>query len=459
MDIDRVSTFFRHYIVATSGSVPKRKSVYAVFKKMMVDELGDSWDEARFEKKLEEIRYYSKLYNMLITHDFGPRMHEANVLMHQINRLDLTMSYPFFLSIAKDWKDGAITDEDFTQVIAIHHNVLIRRAVCSINSTGLNSYYNTLYRAIKNLDSDSAFIEKVKYLVTHRASIDYPDDSDVRNALANTDLYRRNSVAGVVLAAIEHSNKESGDILDLMEVKPPQVSVEHILPQNRNEHWRLEVGAEDYEDAHSKLLHNIGNLTLTGYNSELSDLPFKDKKAAAGGFDESKFFLNKSVSSEGRWDRSAILRRRDLLISRFLKVVPEIHDNCQVTQSEELVQLTADSEPSLFTNLSVKGYFFEDDRNDLPSMSDVLLSIARRLYGEDPDRMYKLASEETLGFRLGIGKNEKHDILVGDKVYLSLHSSNYDKAWMIGELLQQYGIDRESVIVFGYRKKPKAQRS
>ncbi len=272
----------------------------------------------------------------------------------------------------------------------------------------------------------------------------------------NTDLYRRNSVAGVVLAAIEQSNKESGDILNLMETKPPQVSVEHILPQNRNEHWRMEVGPKDYEDVHSSLLHNIGNLTLTGYNSELSDLPFKEKKIIEGGFNESKFFLNKSVSSEDRWDRDAIIRRREFLISRFLKIIPEIHDCCHVTQSDELVQLTADSEPSMFTNLSVKGYMFDGIKFEQPSMSDVLLNIMRRLYNEDPDRMYKLATEGTLGFRLGVGKDEKRDVLVGDKVYMSLHSSNFDKAWMLNEVLQQYGIDRETVIVFGYRKKPKS---
>ncbi len=454
-ETDRVSAFFRHYLVATSGSVPKRKSVYAVFKKKMIDELGDSRDESRFEEKLAEIKYYSKLYNMLLTHNFGPGMHEANVLMHQINRLELTMSYPFFLSIAKDWKDGVISDDEFTKVIAIHHNVLVRRAICSINSTGLNNYYNSLYRAIKNLDSDSPFIEKVKYLVTHRNSIDYPTDADVRKALTNTDLYRRNSVAGVVLVAIEHSNRESGDILDSLEAKPPLVSVEHILPQNKNEHWRMEIGPEDYEDVHTTLLHNIGNLTLTGYNSELSDRPFKDKKTAEGGFNESKFFLNRGVSSEERWNRDAILRRRDLLIERFLKVIPEIHDNCQVTQSDEIVHVTADSDPSSFTNLSVKGYIFDDVRVDLPSMADVLLSIFTRLYGEDPDRMYKLASEGTLGYRLGTEKDEKRSNLIGDNIYLSLHSSNFEKAMLLSDLLQQYGIERESVIVFGYRKKPK----
>jgi Protein of unknown function (DUF1524) len=61
-------------------------------------------------------------------------------------------------------------------------------------------------------------------------------------------------------------------------------SIEHIMPQNKNlsERWRRELG-ETWEEIHQKYLHTIGNLTITGYNAELGDLSFIEKRDRLGG--------------------------------------------------------------------------------------------------------------------------------------------------------------------------------
>jgi hypothetical protein len=49
------------------------------------------------------------------------------------------------------------------------------------------------------------------------------------------------------------------------------------MPQNKdNEDWRNMIG-ENFEIVHDRYLHTLGNLSLTGYNSELSDKSFTDK--------------------------------------------------------------------------------------------------------------------------------------------------------------------------------------
>ena len=67
-------------------------------------------------------------------------------------------------------------------------------------------------------------------------------------------------------------------------VNTAEFSVEHILPQNPNlsTEWQTELG-EDWQEIQAKYLHTPGNLTLTGYNSELSDRPFKTKQEVPGG--------------------------------------------------------------------------------------------------------------------------------------------------------------------------------
>ena len=53
-------------------------------------------------------------------------------------------------------------------------------------------------------------------------------------------------------------------------------------------------------------LHTLGNLTLTGYNSEYSDRPFSEKRDMTGGFKESPLRLNAGLGQLERWDEEAI---------------------------------------------------------------------------------------------------------------------------------------------------------
>lgn len=51
------------------------------------------------------------------------------------------------------------------------------------------------------------------------------------------------------------------------------------MPQNKNLsiEWQNTLG-ENWQDVQAQWIHTIGNLTLTGYNSEYSDKPFKEKE-------------------------------------------------------------------------------------------------------------------------------------------------------------------------------------
>ena len=67
-------------------------------------------------------------------------------------------------------------------------------------------------------------------------------------------------------------------------------------------------------------MHTLGNLTLTGYNSEYSDRPFTEKRDMKGGFRESPLRLNKELGSLDHWDKDSIHRRADRLAKQAVKV-------------------------------------------------------------------------------------------------------------------------------------------
>ncbi len=93
-----------------------------------------------------------------------------------------------------------------------------------------------------------------------------------------------------------------------------EYTIEHILPQNEDvsPEWRAELGPE-WERIQQTYLHTLGNLTLTGYNSEYSDRPFAEKRTMKGGFMDSPLRLNKEVAQVEHWTEQAINNRALIL--------------------------------------------------------------------------------------------------------------------------------------------------
>ena len=86
------------------------------------------------------------------------------------------------------------------------------------------------------------------------------------------------------------------------------------MPQNPNllPEWKQELG-ENWQEIHNEFLHTIGNLTLTGYNSELSDRPFIEKRNMKGGFADSHLKLNNSLATLEHWNKDEIINRGKVL--------------------------------------------------------------------------------------------------------------------------------------------------
>ena len=77
---------------------------------------------------------------------------------------------------------------------------------------------------------------------------------------------------------------------------------------------------ENWEQVHQKYLHTIGNLTLTGYNSELSNLSFLEKRDRDGGFKSTSLQLNSEIAVLQHWNKDEIERRGRILAEEALKI-------------------------------------------------------------------------------------------------------------------------------------------
>ena len=136
----------------------------------------------------------------------------------------------------------------------------------------------------------------------------FPKDDEFHRDLQTRDLYNFRSRSYWLRRFENFGRKEL--------VPVDEYTIEHILPQNDqlNTAWRSALGT-DWQRIQQTWLHTLGNLTLTGYNSEYSDRSFLEKRDMPGGFKQSPLKLNEGLSQLEEWNESTIKNRAQRLAS------------------------------------------------------------------------------------------------------------------------------------------------
>ncbi|MCY4042519.1 MAG: DUF1524 domain-containing protein, partial [Candidatus Dadabacteria bacterium] len=118
-------------------------------------------------------------------------------------------------------------------------------------------------------------------------------------------------------------------------------TIEHIMQQHeeKSKQGEQELG-DDWKSIHNQYLHTLGNLTLTGYNSEYSDHPFSQKRDMEGGFKQSPLKLNERLRDCKEWNEKSIQARAEYLSKEAIEIwkYPTISNDileCYRDQKEE----------------------------------------------------------------------------------------------------------------------------
>jgi hypothetical protein len=159
----------------------------------------------------------------------------------------------------------------------------------------------------------------------------WPDDTAVRARIVDFALYRREGTkTRIMLEAIEEAfgHKEK--------VEFDKLSIEHVLPQtisnnSASRNWKAMLG-ENWSEGHEKYVHTLGNLTLTGYNPDLSNSSFEMKKDL---LKQSHLDLNKYFTDFDVWNADAILARSKKLVEEVIRRWPRPLSDVQYAASAE----------------------------------------------------------------------------------------------------------------------------
>lgn len=247
---------------------------------------------------------------------------------------------------------------------------MIRRFVCGVPTNKLNKTFPSLYSQIQNRESGS-FTEGLRKILQTRG---YPKDTEFKTKLSDAHLYGskdRTAKCKLILETIEeaYNHKEVVDFANL--------TVEHIMPQTLTEEWKSSLG-EDWEETHELYLHVIGNLTLTGYNPELSNMMFNKKRNVLV---ESHLEINKYFSSKKDWNKDEIDWRSRTIADSALKVWPYFGDD----QVEISIRTNVTGRtPEL---LSVLGQLIK-----VQSWSDVVVFTLNTISELEPEKFEKIVS-------------------------------------------------------------------
>ena len=320
--------FIRDYLSVKMGAIPKIGKVYEEFKNYVQGSKSpDSITEI-----VADIAKYSKFYvNMVLRKEADK---DLNRLFANISKLKVDVSYPFILAVYADYDNGIISKEEFAEILKLVENYVFRRAICGIPTNSMNKTFAQLYKSVKAENYVESLQAAFQLMDGYKR---FPADAEFEKEFVNKDLYNFRS-RNYLLNNLENFNRKEMANTD-------EYTIEHILPQNENlsESWKQMLG-ENWKDIQANYLHTIGNLTLTGYNSELSDRPFVNKKTMEGGFNDSPLRLNSFMKTVEVWNEGNINKRAKELAQKAKHIwfAPNLAEETLQKYSRKEVNETAE---------------------------------------------------------------------------------------------------------------------
>lgn len=300
-----MDAFFRHYLTMKLARIPKQGRVYEEFKLYHLNcEFGT------IRELCQDLLDYAKYYTNIVFKRNSDL--DLKKLYEDIIDLRMEVSYPFLLKIHHDCTDGIITSDELKEILKLCISYVLRRAICEIPTNSMNKTFATLKNYIKPDD----YLNSVKaFFVMQDTYKEFPDNDKFEGAFVSRDIYNMRA-RNYILSRLENFENKAPIIIE-------NYTIEHIMPQNKNLslEWQADLGA-DWQEVQKKYLHTIGNLTLTAYNSEMSDRPFREKMNMPGGFKESALRLNKYIVLLNEWNEKHIQERANMLAKQAESIWP-----------------------------------------------------------------------------------------------------------------------------------------
>ncbi|WP_220980770.1 DUF262 and DUF1524 domain-containing protein [Helicobacter pylori] len=294
--------FVRHYLTIKIEKIPNEKRVYEAFKRYQQERGIET------EVLLQDLQKYCGYFCRIVFKKEADK--DLNKALGFLVDLEWDVIYPLLLELYSDYSDGVLSKQDFIPIIYLTESYICRRAVCGLGTNGLNKIFASF---TKKINKDQ-YLESIKahFLSLETTKGKFPKDSEFKNLFITIDFYN--------LKERKYFFERLEENFDTKEpVNTQECTIEHIMPQTLTKEWERDLG-ENFQAIHDKYLHTIGNLTLTGYNTEYRNRSFQEKRDMEKGFKQSPLRLNQSLKDLESFGEKEIEKRANDLADWALKI-------------------------------------------------------------------------------------------------------------------------------------------
>ena len=293
----------------------------SVLQRQLVGDYYDVFKNYYYENKaagtegiVKQIHQYSKYYTEWNTaSDKGTRIQRALFKVRKTGQFKIT---PAILKLLSDRNDGLIVDDDVVEILTIMESYWMRRAICALPTNTAGPVCISMLKSLNATNQLKSFKANLFSLTWAQRM---PSDTEIKDTLKTLKIYSLSSSrTKTILDKLENNRRKEY-------VPTSEYTIEHIMPQTLSDDWKSDLGA-DANRIHETYVHTIGNLTLTGYNSEYQNKRFSDKvdctdKAGnAIGYRHTPIKISSYLTTVSKWGEDEILARAEMLSDELITI-------------------------------------------------------------------------------------------------------------------------------------------
>lgn len=342
-DSKKLELFFRMFLATKTLSLPNKNVVYRLFVNWF-KESGRTTKEV-----LEEIVVYADAYYTIYRKDLSKVDSGYRNALKEYRRILSDMPAPVLMEFYLLCKNGEISEQTYSEIITIINTYLIRRSLCSFDTSGITRLFPTFLKdVLTDCDGDYSDIVEIvkKDLIVKNVgnAMNMPDDTQMKEFMQNANMYNLRSTLRIVFDRIEHENNPAPVDLSAL-------SVEHLMPQTPTKEWLNMLGVDI--DTYQKNLHRLGNLTLAAKadNSAMGNKGWAYKNEVLKSTSHLK--MNEELLKIEQWNIDKIEERTSELIDRISKLYPYPEVSVEIIPRKEIFIKV--------NGVTAKGFFSLDD--------------------------------------------------------------------------------------------------
>ena len=421
---DKSSEFFRDFLQYKTQKLLKvvsnnsTKEIYADFKNYIDTKYKDNTEF------INDIISYAPLYKLVITEEnkVGEIITNAEIIELLRNifwDIKSEAFKPFVLGMLFYYNNKKLSDNILIDSLKTIRTYLIRRRIMKL-TLGENKTIPTLSKFVDDLANKK--ITMLELLTNLAFATRFPNDAEVRKKLTETPLYEESkSYIKFIFGKIEkHNTKVSVNFRD------PKITIEHIMPQKLTEDWQNMLG-ENFEDIHKEYLHNIGNLILTEFNSEMGNKPFDEKQTK---LKKSNLNFRNEILNAKKWSKLEIKNHQEKMIDDFLTVFDlpqqfQLSSNWNQIVKDQVfndeISPLDDEASTIVTGSKPKSIIIDDQIFKVSNWQDVLITFLKFIRDDDNFGLDKIFNNQTKIF------SKKDGIITWEKLEQKIQHSEYVK--------------------------------